>query len=407
MIQIILTIIEDLIMAFFIYKYLNLKSSKSFIVVTTLSCSLETTLVEYIPKLSVALPFIMFITILLIIYLYKKNIVLNNVIISLLGPITILLSDIFSLVLLNFIQSFPINDMINAEYFILTASITSKFIEILIYMLILYFNSYNKIILNFKDWWMLLPIWIIIFYILYLLGESIVFNNVNIKIMYTISIFLLILSVFFLILFYKIQKENEIKYKNKLLKQKEYYMKTNYEMIKKMHNEMTELEHSNIYNFLYIKGLLFNNKEEEIESFLNQRIYKLKKFKNINSGNPYFDYVLNKTINNIITQNGDVKTFVQIENNNFEIKKNQLDAISSTIEFLFNLSDKKSSLHLEIIQKKNYIIFTLIYNNIQINSVDHKTIQDMYDNTNKISYSHKEIDTYNIFKILIETETMI
>jgi hypothetical protein len=31
----------------------------------------------------------------------------------------------------------------------------------------------------------------------------------------------------------------------------------------------------------------------------------------------------------------------------------------------------------------------------------------MYDNTNNISYSHKEIDTYNIFKILIETETMI
>lgn len=405
MIQIILTVIEDLLMSIFISKYTYLEKNKFFIITATFLFTLETTLVQYIPKLSILLPMIMFVTTLLIILFYKKNIIFNDVVGSLLAPTMILLTDILSLVLLSFSLSLSIDAITSNVHYILTASILSKVFLALAYIMILNFNSHSKIILNYKDWWMLLPIWIVIFIILYFLGESIILNDVSLKTIYVVTIFLLILSAFFLILFYKIQKENDIKHKNELVKQKEFYMKKNYEMIKKLHNEIIEIEHSTIYSFLHIKGLLINKDYEEIESFLNKNIYKSRKFKNIiNSGNPYFDHVLNKLVNNLISQNGDVKTSIQIANKNFEIEKNQLDIISSTIEFLFNISDKKSSLNLDIMQKNKYIIITLIINNLQKDFIDYKKIFDMYESDEKISYSYKKIDNYSIFKILIETE---
>lgn len=405
MTQIILTVIEDLLMSIFISKYTYLEKNKFFIIIATLLFTFETTLVEYIPKLSILLPMIIFITTLFVIFFYKRSIIFNDVVGSLLAPTMILLTDILSLVLLSFSLSLSIDAITNNIHYMLTASILSKVFLALAYIMILNFNSHSKIILNYKDWWMLLPIWIVIFIILYFLGESIILNDVSLKTIYVVTIFLLILSAFFLILFYKIQMENDIKHKNELVKQKEFYMKKNYEMIKKMHNEIIEIEHSTIYSFLHIKGLLINKDYDEIESFLDKNIYKSRKFKNIiNSGNPYFDHVLNKSVNNILSQNGDIKTSIQITNKNFEIEKSQLDIISSTIELLFNISDKNSFLDLNIIQKNKYIIITLIISNLQKIPNDYKKIFDIYETNEKISYSYKKIDNYYIFKILIETE---
>lgn len=401
MIQIILTIIEDLFMSFFISNYSNIEKGNLFIAYGTIIFSIETTIVQYISELSLFLPMIMILTSLLIIFYYKGKILFNDFIGSLLGPIIILLTDFVSLLLFGFIFSVSLNYITSNSFYLLSASLLSKVLLIVAYIIILDINSHRKILVKYKDWWIILPIWLVVFIVLYYLGEAIVFNNVTIHTIYMISLFLLILSILLLILFYKINKVSDIKHKNELIKQKEFYIKKNYEMLKKLHYEMTEVEHSTTYNYLHIKGLLFNKKYDEMESFLNNKIYDLKKIKNIiNSGNPYFDYVMNKMVNNMLLQNHNIKTSLQITNKKFEIKNVKLDLVVLIIEYLFSVSNKRKAFNIDIIQKNKYLIIQLIANDINLDNKEFKKISK----SNEIKCNYKKIDDYCIIKILIETE---
>lgn len=403
--QLILTILEDSLLSIFVSNYTQLHNNKAFIYITTFLLVVETTIIQYVPQLSVTLPIIMIITLLLIIRFYKKHITLNDAIGTLLGTTLILLTDIISLLLLSFSMTLSLDTITTNTHYVLTASILAKIILAFSYFIILHLNLRNRKKLNYKEWWILLPIWSIIFMTLYILGESIMLNKVTLKTTYIVTMSIICLSSCFLILFYKIQKENELKHKNELLKQKEFYIKKNYEMIKKLHDEIKEIEHSTIYNLLYIKGLLYNKKYNEIDLFLQKSIYKSKKFKNvINSGNPYFDHELNKSINNLISQNANVKKSIQMSNKNFEIDKLQLDVINATINLIFDNSDKSNTFNLEIIQKDKYIIITIIYISLHNESSNYKNLLEIYDSIKNLSYSYKEIEKYSVFKILIETE---
>lgn len=401
MTQIILTIIEDFIMALFIKKYLNLNTS--FIFFSSIICIAETTFVQYIPNWSYSLPFVMFLTILFLIFLFKKNISLNDFIGALLGPTLILLTDILSLFILK--PVFP--KFISNNYYILSASFFSKILLIIAYYFILNYSLEIKKILIFKDWWMLLPIWIIVFFILYFLGESIILNKVTYNTIYIITILLLLLSIFLLILFYRIQKENELKHKNELIHQKEIYIKKNYTMMKKLYDEISKIEHSTTYSFMYIKALLLNEKYNDINSFLNEKNYESKSIQNIiNTGNPYFDYELNKILKKMSNSKNNIKISVNFKNSNFEIDKNNVDNIINIIKFIFSVSNKNYSLNIDIVQKGNFIIFTLINNLASAEYKDYKYFLDSLKNTDKISCNYKQINSYIFFKILVETETI-
>lgn len=101
-----------------------------------------------------------------------------------------------------------------------------------------------------------------------------------------------------------------------------------------------------------------------------------------------------------------IKISVNFKNSNFEIDKNNVDSIINIIKFIFSVSNKNYSLNIDIVQKGNFIIFTLINNLASAEYKDYKYFLDSLKNTDKISYNYKQINSYIFFKILVETETI-
>lgn len=174
MMQLLLTIIEDVIMVIFIIKYLKIDQKNLFFYVVSILCIAETTIAEINYYLSLLLPVIMFATLLISVKLSNKKIVLNDLIACLLAPSMILITDLLSLVLLTNI--FSVNIMIIAKEFkyILFASFVAKILLISFFAAILYLNENKNNILEHKQWWMLVPIWFVLFILLYFLGFSII-----------------------------------------------------------------------------------------------------------------------------------------------------------------------------------------------------------------------------------------
>ena len=69
-----------------------------------------------------------------------------------------------------------------------------------------------------------------------------------------------------------------------------------------------------------------------------------------------------------------------------------------------HISNKNYSLNIDIVQKGNFIIFTLINNLASAEYKDYKYFLDSLKNTDKISCNYKQINSYIFFKILVETE---
>lgn len=99
-----------------------------------------------------------------------------------------------------------------------------------------------------------------------------------------------------------------------------------------------------------------------------------------------------------------IKVSTHFKNTDFEIEKNTLNSTIAIIKFIFSISNKNHSLNIDIVQKGNFIIFTLINNLESKKCIDYKSFLEALKNTNKVLYNYEKIDSYIFFKILIETE---
>lgn len=401
MMQLLLTIIEDVIMVIFIIKYLKIDQKNLFFYVVSILCIAETTIAEINYYLSLLLPVIMFATLLISVKLSNKKIVLNDLIACLLAPSMILITDLLSLVLLTNI--FSVNIMIIAKEFkyILFASFVAKILLISFFAAILYLNENKNNILEHKQWWMLVPIWFVLFILLYFLGFSIINKKLTYNIIYYITFLLVVLSILFVCLLYKIQRENRIIRENELMKQKTYYNKKNMVMIRQLHNEITMLEHSRIYNLLYVKSHLIKKDYEELNSFVDDLIEKFKKFKNIiNSENTFFDYMMNKMINKLMLYNSNIKVIYLIENKNFLIEKDNLENLIDIITKMFANSNKNSCFSIYIKQTCNFLVTSIVFIPNVYFSVEDLLIHQ-YEG---IKYTVNKSGKFILFKVLIRVK---
>lgn len=357
MIQFVINLIEDIILIYFISNYTKIKEKHAFQITLTIVCFIETCILDLFINYSFLLPILIFCSLVLGIKYFNKILHLYDIISCLLGIAFIIGSDILSLVIIGAFSNLSIDQISQNSHYFIISILLSKILFFIIVKLMLFLTSNTKKFINAKDWWILFPIWIIIFFIMYTLGESLVFNKLDFQTIYLILILVLLLTVFFLILLYQIQKQNELKRINDLNNQKVYYTTKNMEIINKLYNEITVIEHSTVYTLMHIKSLIYNKNFDTLDAFLDKNIKKARKYDSIiNTDNPYFDYEINKSLHSLLIQGGNIKTSVFIKPNQIQIEKNHLDLFVSIIEYLFSISLPDKVFNIEIYQKSSFYI---------------------------------------------------
>lgn len=400
--QLILTVIEDIIMVYFLSLYIDIDDQlkNKFIFFVTGISVIETTIFE--DNYSMFLPIILSVSLIFSIYLLKERISLNDVVACVMFPAIIIITDLISLILLSIILTLDISNItLNADY-IVVASLVAKLMSIVFFSTLLFLHKRIKNRLNYRTWWVLLPIWGCLFVILYFLGLSILYKNVGINNIRFITIVLIFLSILLLILFYKIQKENEVMRRIELDNQKIYYIEKNKRIMNKLYDDISKIEHSSMYNFLHIKGLLASRNYEEIEEFVNKNINNIKKYKNILiTENEYFNYVINKKINELILYNSNIKICVTLENKYFQIEESVLNSLTEAIDIIFRISDKNKSFNINFYQMNIFLKTTIIFQKNKYYITEKEEYINSLARLN-INYSYKEVEDYSIYTIIIE-----
>lgn len=398
MIQLILIAIRDMISSIFLYKYLNLNGL--FICVSTMVCLIETILLQYIQDYYSVFPFVQFFTLFIIILFFKKRLTINSIVGASLVPELILAIEIGVFTLLK-----PMKTM-GIKPYILLCSLLSDILLLFVCILIIYYISKTKqvIVLNNR---FLLSIWIISCFVFYLFGELIILENSTCASAFCIAVGLLILSVLLFILLYKTQKENDMQHTLEFLNKKEIYLKKNTYMMKKIYMEVSEIEHSNIYSFMYIKWLLQTQKYDDIKKFLDENIYRLQKTQQtIHTENQYFDYKINKLLKYISDRRQDTKIIVSNKDCNFYIDENILNTVINMITVCFDASNRNYSLNIDIMQKSNYIIFTIMNDLTEKQYIELNDKLKTVTGQNEIMCKYKEINKYGFIKMLFKVEIL-
>lgn len=406
MIQIILTIIEDFAMAYFLSRFLMLEKKDTFFILSAAISIIETLFTTDIFNFSSLLPFLLILSNLILIKILKKEIDFIDCFICIIAPIIIILTDLLGLVIFSFIFHINIEIIVTNKELLSIVSFFSKILLIFIYLLILFIKTKNTIHASQKKIWIIVFIWFIIFLLIYTLGESIVYNNLNMQTIYHFTFLFIILILSLFIFFYYLYNEMKIKYNNELLDQKEYYINKNLHNINKMYDEIINIEHFTLYNLLYIKTLMLNNRYDEINIFLDKNISKLKKFSTIiNTGSYYFDYMINKKLNEYNYNGYDIQTIVSVQYGNFNIEENTVEDIIKIIDVLFEVGDKNKTFSLTFSKKKNFLVIKIIFQkNSSINNMSYfyNKINKIKSENPKISYKKDSFNNYITYKILCE-----
>lgn len=403
LIQIILSIIEDSILSFFIARTTKVKKQVPFIITSTFICSLMTNVFNYYEPITEYLPLAIFLTNISLLKYFKVKINFNIVIWCILAPILIILTDLIALLLFSFYAYFNITIITNNQQYITYASFLAKILFLMICILILNIQQKNKNILSFKTWGILLPIYLSVFFSIYILGNAIVSNTLNNHSILLLINIQVILSVLIIVLYYIIQKESLNIKKIELNAQKEKYIKQNKSLMLTLHDEISTIDHNNMYTLLSIKNLLNKNNLNEINGIIDKKIYELKKYKNIiYSGNPYFDQVFNREINNYCLLGKDIKIMCLISNSDFEINQLEMDYILDILKYLISISSVKP-FTIDINDKLKFLNISFIFYSIKDIEKNKLTNLKKIYSTDKIKYQYTNNDHLICFKLIMET----
>lgn len=406
LIQIILSIIEDLIISFFVVEMVDFKKNKTYFVLSnTILCAFITYIFNKNTSLTNYLPFCIVLNIMILLRIFKKKLSLNDLIVSLIGPILVIITDLISLLLCSFLTHFDLSKIVNDPHNIILASFFAKLILLLICLFISNRKPKFKNDLNYKKWGILCPIGLLIFSEIYVLGDAIVSNSLSTLSLYYLIINLIILSALIIILFYIIQKESINEKQIELTIQKEKYISQNKSLLLKLHDEISVIDHNNMYTLLQIKNLIKQQKYNEIEEIIENNIFKLRKYKNIIcTGNPLFDQAYNKEINYYSMQNYDLKTICSISNKDFQIEKDEINFIIDSLKYFISISKIEKTFTINISSKLNFLtIYFLFYHSKDFDIDFLSDLKNVYSSDNLKFNSFIEEELTHI-KIVLEME---
>lgn len=403
--QFILTIIEGFSLSYFISRLIKLDRKNIFFLNLTFFFVVETIIVSDIMGHYWLMPILLLGSIMILLKIFKKNITFFDIMICVCALILIVFTDIISLLLFSIFSGINIYKIVSNQILLTIASFIAKTILIIIYIVILSKKVEEHPITVIKKWWIFIIIWILVFILIYILGEAIVFNKINIITIYSITALFLILMIALFILFYKIYQEIKKNHKNEITLQKSYFIKKNLANVHKLHNEIMAIEHATTYNLLHIKILLLNHDYKELNSFIDKNISRVKKFTLlINTNSPYFDYMINKKLNEYNYKGYNLQLTTYIKDKCLNIDENCVDTILKIIDILLKSGDKSKTFNISISKKNAFLLIEIIFIKKNILAEEKLLIDEAINTNKKILYTKHALDEYNIYKILCELD---
>lgn len=310
--DVMMTLIEDFIIAYFDFKILNI-NNKKLIFFLTFFCTLITFIFNnlLLDNYWLMIILIMIFTVTSSFCNQKRNLI--YFIVPAILIIVLLFSNTISTILVStvfFIN--PIKIASNNVYIILLSLLSRVIFLILSYLFSYYDNKYrlNKNKLLVGNYWWSFCLFVLSFLGVYTLLFEIIFYHMKSSInMYKLLFQVIVMCCSFFIFYFNIQKEyqNNIIINEKLLKSK--YATETYEKINKLSYQMLQEKHLMYYILISIKNYLDNDNRKEIEKLIENQLDKFDFYKLSNlTGIRIFDEEI-------------IKYLISLEKNGFSIKK--------------------------------------------------------------------------------------
>lgn len=310
--DVMMTLIEDFIIAYFDFKILNI-NNKKLIFFLTFFCTLITFIFNnlLLDNYWLMIILIMIFTVTSSFCNQKRNLI--YFIVPTILIIVLLFSNTISTILVStvfFIN--PIKIASNNVYIILLSLLSRVIFLILSYLFSYYDNKYrlNKNKLLVGNYWWSFCLFVLSFLGVYtLLFEMIFYHMISSINMYKLLFQVIVMCCSFFIFYFNIQKEyqNNIIINEKLLKSK--YATETYEKINKLSYQMLQEKHLMYYILISIKNYLDNDNRKEIEKLIENQLDKFDFYKLSNlTGIRIFDEEI-------------IKYLISLEKNGFSIKK--------------------------------------------------------------------------------------
>lgn len=310
--DVMMTLIEDFIIAYFDFKILNI-NNKKLIFFFTFFCTLITFIFNnlLLDNYWLMIILIMIFTVTSSFCNQKRNLI--YFIVPAILIIVLLFSNTISTILVStvfFIN--PIKIASNNVYIILLSLLSRVIFLILSYLFSYYDNKYrlNKNKLLVGNYWWSFCLFVLSFLGVYtLLFEMIFYHMISSINMYKLLFQVIVMCCSFFIFYFNIQKEyqNNIIINEKLLKSK--YATETYEKINKLSYQMLQEKHLMYYILISIKNYLDNDNRKEIEKLIENQLDKFDFYKLSNlTGIRIFDEEI-------------IKYLISLEKNGFSIKK--------------------------------------------------------------------------------------
>lgn len=327
--------------------------------------------------------------------LFKRIKKFEHIILAIGIIISDILSNYLALLFSSWIFNTNISEIGSNIHMLYFTTIISKLFFLLFVLLSSGIKTKFNTTLEVRKWWSISIIFVILVLILCVLGQALLFNNITYEdILFTI-IAIIVVFCLTLIIYYKIQVENESLINVLIENERQKYKEKNYQIINHLSSEISESEHRMMYILLQVKGLINNQKYNRAKEVINNYIDTINKFSVfINTNNPYFDFIVNRKFNECFTKNIICKANIFVTGEYALEQEDLSTVICLIIDYLSELNSNDKTINVDIQQENNLLVCSFC----RLNTIDKdETIilpQKFYDivNERKIIYTIKKID---------------
>ena len=351
--DLVINIIESSIMCYFIYKYFDFKQIEKlwlFILIDFTSITLCNSFINE----SSALLIIVTSVLIVCLKMFGEKIRIESIIVCFLSLIIDIVCNVVSLIIGRMMNYF-----IGTQFIQMPAmTVLSKILYLIAVLVFLKKKTSYKSQLNSKRWLTLIIVISILLIVVYILGTSYVFDNVDALVNLFCTALIFIAIILILNIYGKILEENEESTRIRLKNEEIRYKKENEKVLSKMSEDIYQLEHNLRYILMQVKINEENKKYDENIELIDQYIRNFGKFKAIiNTDNPYFDYFMNQKINDLSNNGIDVHTSINISHSDYYLDREYVEYLIKVINIF---KPKVTQITINVYEKQEFNIIEIL-----------------------------------------------
>lgn len=361
----VINFIESLLFVWFIAEFFDFKDNKNkFIIISTLAEFIILEVSQFINYFEIFLTIFCIILILILIYIFSKNLTFKHIYIVLLQEALIMLYSVISIYICDL---FTFKDTYIIE------CILCKVLQLLGNIILLKYKDKLALTLEITKWKIVIVFEIILLILLYSTFYGILFNNSSTIFFELNMILLLVLCIMFMYIVNLINEEHREKMQLIKDKQQEEFQRQKYYAISNVKNEIEALDHRLFYTVFKIEEYLKKQDYESIDKIIDYYKNQVLKHKLvIDTGNHVFDTLYSVKINEMVMTGIDISNIVLINKNQFYDDLGLINFIQRTLDFFRECKYLK----IDISEENGFVLFKLIYRDGIVNLDELKMFLD-------------------------------